>query len=62
MLIGIRILVVAAAIAIAITLLGYLFTRNPKFLAYSKLIAKVTLAVGGLIALIYIAERLLIAL
>jgi hypothetical protein len=59
MLIGLRFLLLFAVMAVAITSLAYLFTRKPKFLALAKTIIKVTLAFAALIAILYIAERLL---
>lgn len=61
MLIGLRLLFLVAGFAIAITFLGYLFTRNPRFLRLTKSILKVTLLFTALIAVIYILERLLLA-
>jgi hypothetical protein len=57
MLIGLRLLLMVALIASAATLLGYLFTRQPRFLLLTKTIVKVTLLVAGLIGLIYLLER-----
>jgi hypothetical protein len=59
MLIGLRFLLLFAIMAAGITFLGYVFTRNPRFLHYTKLIIKVTLGFGALIAVIYVAERLI---
>ncbi len=61
MLIGLRFLLLFAVMAASITFLGYLFTKKPRFLYYTKLIIKVTLSFAALIAIIYIAERLLLA-
>ncbi|MCA2999323.1 MAG: hypothetical protein ING75_12040 [Rhodocyclaceae bacterium] len=59
MLIGLRFLLLFAVMGASITLLGYLFTKNPRFLAAAKMIIKVTLAFAALIAVIYLVERLL---
>lgn len=59
MLIGLRFLLLFAVMGISITFLGYLFTKNPRFLAATKMIIKVTLAFAALIALIYVVERVL---
>ncbi|MBC7622902.1 MAG: hypothetical protein H7232_05925 [Aeromicrobium sp.] len=59
MLIGLRFLLLFAVMGISITFLGYLFTKNPRFLAATKMIIKVTLAFAALIALIYVVERML---
>ena len=59
MLIGLRLLLLIAGMAITVTFLGFLFTRNPKFLKLCKSIIKVTLAFAALIAVIYILERIL---
>ncbi len=61
MLIGLRLLLLIAVMAVAISLVGYLFTRKPQFLHYTKLIIKLTLGFAALIAVIYIGERLLLA-
>ena len=61
MLIGLRLLLMVAVIACSATFLGYLFTRNPRFLKLTKTIIKVTLLFAALIAVIYVAERLLLA-
>ena len=59
MLIGLRLLLMVALVAVSATFLGVLFTRNPRFLTLTKNIIKVTLLFAGLIAVIYIAERAL---
>ncbi len=59
MLIGIRFLLLFAVAGIAITGLAYLFTRNPRFLALTKLVARITLLLVGLMALLYLTLRLL---
>lgn len=61
MLIGLRLLFLVAGFAIAVTFLGYLFTKNPRFLKLSKSIIKVTLLFAALIAVIYVLERMLLA-
>ncbi|MCY7389516.1 MAG: hypothetical protein LH481_15900 [Burkholderiales bacterium] len=60
MLIGLRLLLMVAVIAISGTLLAYLFTRNPLFLKFTKSIVKVTVLFAAAVAVIYIAERLLV--
>ena len=59
MLIGLRLLLMVAMLAISATFLGYLFTKNPRFLKLTKNIIKVTLLFSAVIAVVYIAERLL---
>lgn len=59
MLIGLRMLLVIAVMAAAISFLTFLFTKNPKFLGYTKLIIKVTFAFVAFVAIIYVAERFL---
>ena len=59
MLIGLRLLLMVAVIAVSATFLGFLFTKNPRLLKLTKNIIKVTLLFAALIALIYIAERVL---
>ncbi len=61
MLIGLRLLLIVAVIACSATFLGYLFTKNPRFLILTRNIIKVTLLFAALIAVIYVAERLLLA-
>ena len=56
--IGIRLLILVAGFAIAVTFLGYLFTKNPKLLQLTKTIIKVTLGFVALIAIVYVLERL----
>ena len=48
-----------AVIAISATFLGFLFTRNPRFLKLTKNLIKVTILFAALIAVVYLAERLL---
>ena len=48
-----------ALVAASATFLSFLFTRNPRFLKLTKLIIKVTLLFAAVIAVIYVAERLL---
>ncbi len=48
-----------AVIAGSATFLGFLFTRNPRFLSLTKNIIKVTLLFAVVIAVVYIAERVL---
>ena len=60
MLIGLRLLLMVAVIAISGAFLGFLFTRNPRFLQLTKNIIKVTLLFAAAIAVIYIAERVLV--
>ena len=59
MLIGLRILLMIAVIAISGAFLGFLFTRNPRLLQLTKNIIKVTLLFAAVIAVVYIAERVL---
>ncbi len=61
MLIGLRFLLLFAVMAASITFLGFLFTKNPRFLYYTKLIIKVTLTFAALIAILYVGERLILA-
>ena len=48
-----------AVIAISGAFLGFLFTRNPRLLQLTKSIIKVTLLFAAVIAVVYIAERIL---
>lgn len=61
MLIGLRLLLMVAIVGCSATLLGYLFTRNPRFLEFTKLIIKVAVLLGAAIALIYVLERVILA-
>ena len=56
--IGLRILFLVAMLAVSITFLGYLFTKNPKLLKLTKMILKVTAGFVILVAVVYILERL----
>lgn len=49
-----------AVIAGSATFLGYLFTRNPKFLLFTKTIIKVSLLFAALVAALYVLERVLL--
>ena len=49
-----------AVIAVSGAFLGYLFTRNPRFLQVTKNIIKATLLFAAAIAVFYIAERVLV--
>lgn len=60
MLIGVRLLLMVAGAAIAVTFLAYLFTRNPRFLRFTKTIIKVVVVFVGLAAVILVLERLLL--
>lgn len=62
MLIGLRFVLMVAVMAASITFFGYLFTKNPKFLRFTKTIIKVTVILVVAIALLYVAERFLLAL
>jgi len=59
MLIGLRILLLLAVMAAGISFLAFVFTKNPAYIRYARNIIKVTLGFGALIAVIYLAERLL---
>ncbi len=61
MLIGLRLLLMVAVIAISASFLSFLFTRNPRFLNLTKYMIKVTLLFAAVIAVIYVAERVLFA-
>lgn len=59
MIIGIRLLLLLTVAAIAILLIAYMFTRNPRFFVLTKLVVKVALTIAGLIGLLYVLERTL---
>ena len=48
-----------AVIATSVAFLGYLFTKNPRFLKLTKNIIKVTLLFAVVIAIVYVVERVL---
>jgi len=60
MLIGLRLIRMLAVVAGSATFLGYLFTRNPKFLRFTKNIIKVALLFAALIATLYVLERVIL--
>lgn len=57
MLIGLRFLLMFAVIAISASFLAYLFTKQPRFLAFTKTILKITIGVAVAVAVIYVVER-----
>lgn len=59
MLIGLRILLMFVVIAGSATFLAFVFTRNPWFLRLTKKIILGSLIFAAFIAVIFIAERLL---
>lgn len=60
MLIGLRLILMVAVVAGSATFLGYLFTRNPKFLRFTKNIVKVALLFAAVIAALYVLERVIL--
>ena len=60
MLIGLRLLLMVAVLAISATFLGFLFTRNPRLLTLTKNIIKVSLLLAAAIAVIFVVERTLL--
>jgi hypothetical protein len=61
MLIGLRLLLMVAALAISAAFLGYLFTRSPQLLLLTKNLVKLTVLFAVVIAVIYLLERVLVA-
>jgi hypothetical protein len=59
MLIGLRLLLMIAGVAIVSTFLGYVFTRKPQLLLLTKNLIKITLVFAAAIAIIYVLERVL---
>jgi hypothetical protein len=59
MLIGLRLLLMVAALGISAAFLGYLFTKNPQLLLLTKNLAKLTILIAVVIAVIYVLERVL---
>jgi TRAP-type uncharacterized transport system fused permease subunit len=59
MLIGLRLLLMAAALGISAAFLGYLFTKNPQLLLLTKNLTKLTILFAVVIAVIYVLERVL---
>ena len=49
-----------AVVAGSATFLGYLFTRNPKFLRFTMNIIKVALLFATVIAALYVLERVIL--
>jgi hypothetical protein len=62
MLIGLRILLLIAIVVVGAPLLAYLFTRNRRFYDFAWKSAKVLVALAAAIALIYLVERIILAL
>ena len=60
MMIGLRILLLLAIMSAGICFLAFIFTRDSSYARYARNIIKVTLAVGVLVAIIFIAERVLL--
>jgi hypothetical protein len=60
MLIGLRLLLMIAGVAIVSTFLGYVFTRKPQLLLLTKNLIKITLVFAVAIAIIYVLERVLV--
>jgi hypothetical protein len=60
MLIGLRLLLMIAGVAIVSTFLGYVFTRKPQLLLLTKNLIKITLVFAAAIAVIYVLERVLV--
>jgi hypothetical protein len=60
MLIGLRLLLMIAGVAIVSTFLGYVFTRKPQLLLLTKNLIKITLVFAAAIAIIYVLERVLV--
>jgi hypothetical protein len=59
-LIGLRLLLMIAGVAIVSTFLGYVFTRKPQLLLLTKNLIKITLVFAAAIAVIYVLERVLV--
>ena len=60
MLIGLRLILMVAVVAGSATFLGYLFTRNPTFLLFTKNIIKVALLFAAVIAALCVLERVIL--
>ena len=61
MLIGLRLLLMVAVIACSATFLGYLFTKNPRFLKLTRNILMISLLFAAVIAVVYLVERLFLS-
>jgi hypothetical protein len=59
---AVRILFVLAGIMIVLSLLGYAVTRDRRWLRFAGLSMKVGLALVAVLMLVYLLERLLIAI
>lgn len=62
MMIGVRIILLLGIFVVLVPLLAYFITRNPRFYRFALKSAKVVAALLGAIALIYLAERLILVL
>lgn len=62
MMIGVRIILLLGIFVVLVPLLAYFITRNPRFYRFALQSAKVIAALLGAIALIYLAERLILVL
>ncbi len=62
MMIGVRIVLLLGIVVVLVPLLAYFITRNPRFYRFAIKSAKVIAALLAAIALIYLAERLILAL
>lgn len=60
MMIGIRIILLAAIFVVLVPLLAYFITRNVSFYRFAMKSAKIVAALLAAIALIYLAERLIL--
>lgn len=62
MMIGVRIVLLLGIVVVLVPLLAYFITRNPRFYRFALTSAKVIVALLAAIGLIYLAERLILAL
>lgn len=60
MLIGLRLLLLIAGLAVGIAFLAYLFTKNPKFLKLTKQIIVGVLGFAALLVLVVLLERVML--
>lgn len=62
MMIGVRIILLLGIFVVLVPLLAYFITRNPRFYQFALKSAKIIAALLAAIALIYLAERLILVL
>lgn len=62
MMIGVRIILLLGIFVVLVPLLAFFITRNARFYLFAKKAALILAALAAAIALIYLAERLILVL